>query len=479
LDENPVGLASKALKAPRALSMAYGMLTRARQTRAEDGFILIEVLVSAVILAIVAGAVLTLIAATTRSAASSRNHSVAYGLAQENQAQLRTLQISKLNRYAHDETVEIGGTKYTIESRGVFVNDKTGTGSCSSSDDSADYVEITSTVSSPTLLHPVALQSIVAPSSGSLDPSHGTIAFQINNATEGGVAGISLTGSGTANFSGSSDSNGCAVFTDLPYGNYTVTATGNGLITPEGSETWSEKVGAPAHGTAQVPISFDRPGAIEQEFVYKEPTAGEMKPAPVDSMELFQSENGNKTITYGTPNLRSRSATQIDERVYPFQTKYKVYAGSCTSNDPDPANKGINAAAVAHAEVTAGHVATPPPIQIPALNLAVTDSSGKVVQGATVILTDTTCTYNSKKVKREFTTNKVGHIVNSGETELGTTTQAVGLPFGTYEICVSATISGQTRRAEATGSNTVTVNNLSSAATKSLKLGTTSSAECK
>ena len=46
------------------------MASRARKMPpGEDGFILIEVLVSAVILAIVAGAVLTLITATTRSAA--------------------------------------------------------------------------------------------------------------------------------------------------------------------------------------------------------------------------------------------------------------------------------------------------------------------------------------------------------------------------------------------------------------------------
>ena len=57
----------------------------------EDGFILIEVLVSAVILAIVAGAVLTLITAATRSAASTRNHSTAYGLAQEDQARMQEL----------------------------------------------------------------------------------------------------------------------------------------------------------------------------------------------------------------------------------------------------------------------------------------------------------------------------------------------------------------------------------------------------
>ncbi len=133
------------------------MPSRARKPASgEDGFIIIEVLVSAVILAIVAGAVLTLISATTRSAASGRTHSTAYGLAQEDQARLRALRISTLNGLDETENEEtIGGTTYTIESTGTFVNNSTGTVSCTESNASADYVQITSTVTAPTLLNPV------------------------------------------------------------------------------------------------------------------------------------------------------------------------------------------------------------------------------------------------------------------------------------------------------------------------------------
>jgi len=480
LDENPVGLPSitarTGVEAPKGGVPGVDgvrMLTRARQTEAEDGFILIEVLVSAVILAIVAGAVLALITATTHSAASARDHSVAYGLAQEDQAQLRTMQISRLNRSFQPRTVEIGGTSYRVESKGVFVNDKSGTTSCTAANASADYVTITSTVSSPTLLHPVTLQSVVSPTSGSLDPSHGTISFQVNNALGGGVSGISLTGSGTSNFSGSSDSSGCAVFADLPSGNYKVVAIGHGLITPEGKETWTkEQVGAPASGTQQVPIRFETPGTIAAKFVYKEPTTGELAPAPVDSMELYNSENEQKTITFWAPAATPRAPELKDESVFPFPTKYKVYAGSCTSNEPDPKNEGINSAALAKVEVTAGSVSTPTnPIQIPALNLTVT-YGGNPVKGATVMVTDTTCKYNGVNLKREFTTNSIGHIANSSTDPTQPATQAVGLPFGTYRVCVSAKISStQTRWGEVPS---VTVNNLTTAASKSVTLGTTS-----
>lgn len=453
--------------------MALVMLTHARKAPSgEGGFIIIEVLVSALILAIVAGAVLTLITATTRSAASERSHSVAYGLAQEDQARMRTLRISSLNHLKQTREETIGGTTFTVESTGLFVNAKTGTASCTEQNSSADYVEITSTVSSPTLLHPVSLQSIVAPSSGSLDPTHGTLSFLITNAQGEGVSGVSVTGSGASNFSGSSESSGCAIFADLPSGNYKVTATANGLITPEANSTYvKEQVGAPSGGTQQVVIHFDKAGTIAPSFVYKDPTTGNLLPAPVDSMELFDSENEAKTITFGTPTTVPRTAKLEDKLAYPFKTAYAVYAGSCTSNNPDPESKKINEAAIGSAAVTPGGVSSPT-IQLPALNLGVT-YNGQAVQGAKVTLTDTTCKYNGTKVQREYTTNKAGHIVDS-KAELESETQAVGLPFGTYEICVSAKINGlEYRRAELKEASSVPVNNLTTAVSKGLALSGT------
>jgi len=92
----------------------------------EDGFALIEVLVSALILAIVAAGVLSLLAATTRSAAAERNHSQAYALAQEDQARLRSVRLSSLNRLKQTNAYTLGGTKFTVESSGVFVNNTKG-----------------------------------------------------------------------------------------------------------------------------------------------------------------------------------------------------------------------------------------------------------------------------------------------------------------------------------------------------------------
>jgi Tfp pilus assembly protein PilV len=448
----------------------------------ESGFIIIEVLVSALILAIVAGAVLALITATTHSAAAGRSHSTAYALAQEDLAQMRTLQLTKLNGYKEVETgVNVGGNEYTIESRGVFINNQTGTYSCTEANGSADYAQITSTVSSPTLLTPVTLQSIVSPTSGSLDPTHGAIDIQVNNALEQGVSGVLITGTGPTSLSGITDVNGCANFADIPYGNYKMVATGKGLITPEGTETWSQTVAAPAKATQQVPIHFDKPGNLEASFEYLEPKTNTLVPAQIDSMEVYQSSNGQKTITVGTPQSTPRVSSLSKEKLYPFTTKYAVYAGSCTTNNPDPEGKNINQAAIGTIQVKGGTTAaSEPAIQVPALNLGVTYEN-KAVKGATVILTDNNCKYNGSNVRREYTTDKAGHIFNGGTpAELEAETLAVGVPFGTYTICASAKInSTEYRKAELSGSSSVTVNNLATAVAKNMALtGTKSTTSC-
>src|SRR5215470_9330084 len=100
------------------------MVTRARNLSSdEDGFIIIEVLVSALILAIVGGAVLTLITASTRGAAAQRDRSVGYDVAQADQARMRMMKLTEISGIeSHTRTESRSGTAYSITSERVFVN---------------------------------------------------------------------------------------------------------------------------------------------------------------------------------------------------------------------------------------------------------------------------------------------------------------------------------------------------------------------
>jgi Tfp pilus assembly protein PilV len=437
----------------------------------EDGFILIEVLVSALILSIVAAAVLALLSSTTRSAASQRVHAQAVALAQENQARLRTMRITKLNRLEPTpETVELDGTKFTVKSSGVFVNNTTGTVSCSGGETAVtDYVEITSSVSASELQHPVELRSIVSPSNGSLDPTHGTISFKAANASNQPLSGVVISGSGTglSSFNGETDVNGCANFADLIAGNYSVITSAHGMVNRQGETTTTQPIGAPSAGTQAVQLFYDSPGSVKVKFKYRVGSGGTYAEATADSIEAYNGELG-KALTVLAPG--GTRALEINAtNLYPFSSKYAIYAGACETGNPDPKEEKKNQEAIAFLQIERGKAIEPvPTIQLPALNLTIQSSSGAAVSGARVTITDanSNCKLNGNPVKRVYTTNASGNPSNgaSGPAEYG-------LPFGKYNICASTGSGTQFRRVE---TSSVPVESLSNWEVKTLKLPSSS-----
>ena len=161
-----------------------------RPRRTEAGFALIEVLVSAVIAGRSSPAASSpCCSATGRSAAEQRHRSEAYARrpgrpgAAALDADLRPQQPQR-----RPATVTLNGTPFTVNSTGDFVNDTTG-----------DRLlrqrappRPTTSRSPPTspgpawaTAAPVAIQSIVSPPNGSLDPSHGTLTISVDNAAGG------------------------------------------------------------------------------------------------------------------------------------------------------------------------------------------------------------------------------------------------------------------------------------------------------
>jgi type II secretory pathway pseudopilin PulG len=425
------------------------MTTPTRPSQAQEGFILIEVLVSALILAIVAGAVLTLVTATTRGAATQRTHAVAYGLAQEAQAELRTMRISTLGNYSNVETRPIAGTNYTIEKQSVFVSNTTQTVSCGAND-KPDYIRLTATVSAPTMRIPVTLRSVVSPTNGSLEPNVGSVQIQARNAANEPLSGVrfELVNSMGAARVGTSESTGCASFGDIPAGQYTLNSSAGELVNTEGKTSTSTPVTvATSEISRPTAVSYDKPGWIQPVFVVLNSTTSVLEPATVDSMEVFNSEAGSSTAKlWSSSPSGSRVSTLKAEKLFPFRSKYTLYAGSCEKNNPDPTGKlTANDAAMGFAEVLPGGGASPR-IQLPALNLTVKYGSGEV-RGAAVTVTDTKC-----GTKRTYVTNKAGHLAatQEGPTE-------AGLPWSTYTICVSAFLEGKYRKFEKSG---VAVENL-------------------
>lgn len=425
-----------------------------RTSHGEDGFALIEVLVSALVLAIVAGAVLSLLQATTRSAASERRHAQAYALAQEDQSRLRSLRLSTLNRLEQNEEITLEGTVFTVESQGVFINNATRQPSnCTSGQTAADYVQITSSVSWYGSTNPVVLQSIVSPSNGSLDPNHGTLVITAKKVGSEPLAGLGLSGIGPGTFSGTTDSTGCANFADLPAGNYKLTPSGPpGLVGTDGLPPHEQEVGVSAATTTTVALKYDYGASLPVEFEYTA-GGGTFKPAKLDSVYV---QNTSGSAAYWTPT-KARELKLTASPIYPFPAEDSIWAGSCSGNNPG--STGTVGRLFKSGEI----VTTPIKLKVPTLEITV-KKDGNALSNATVTITDENCNDPTTKepVMRTYVSETNGHQSSSS-----TGSPEYGLPYSTYKICASAFYSGEYHRRRETG---VSVKSFTSVVSKSLSV---------
>ena len=395
------------------------------QTEGEQGSVLVEVLVSSIMLVIAAVGVFSAFDAATRSTAEERHRAQADGLAQADLARLRTMRISALSNLHQTKVVTIEKTPYTVESAAEFQTDKTGTASCDAGTASADYVEIRSTVTWPSLgtRAPVVAQSLVAPPNGSISAESGSLAIQIVDAEENGIEGVGLSGSGAGTFNGATGLNGCAIFGNLPHGAYTLTVAGSSLIDRDGKAPQPQPTSVVAESTNTLALQYDQPGDVTAKF--ETWVGGKLVPSSADAIVAFNS--GMKLArAFGTPGTPQKEVTATP--LFPFTSTYSVFAGSCAANDPSLFAEAPAAGTVAEPLVTAGG-STTVTIDLPALHLATWSGSGVAEPGlpvaaATVKVADTKCE-EGKPVIRTFTTDAEGGLPDPG------------LPYSSYDVCVS------------------------------------------
>jgi Tfp pilus assembly protein PilV len=442
---------------------------------------LIEVLMSALVLTIAGAGVAAVMATSVATSGEQRHGTEAYALAQQDQARLATMQLAKLNNLNQIREVPLNGVNFKVRSTGLWINNKTSSQVCTEgSTASADYVQISSVVTWPKMeaSEKARIVSIISPSgSQSVDPSHGLLPVRITNANNEPVPHVSLSGSqveGSGHFEGETDANGCAYFADIPMQNssgankpnYQVTANGEsaGLIGKDGLASVTSTGAASTESPQFLSFLFDRPSTIPVTFKYRVGSTTEFKPAAADSLVLVNNGMTTSRVFWTTSGVRE--ATVNASPVFPFKSPYSIYAGACAVNNPNPEEKPTapGAAAMVSATAPAGGTATPVTIQLPALNLTVTYKSAPF-KGARVTVTDKSCEAKGSKVKRVFTTNAEGRM-----SATSTGVAEPGLPWGIYELCVSAEVEpGKIRRATV---STVTVQNLTTGTTQAVELPT-------
>jgi Tfp pilus assembly protein PilV len=436
----------------------------------DSGFALIEALVSAVLLTIVAAGTFTYFIASTHATAQERRRAQAHNLAEGDLERLRSMPVTcpKTNpscTYAvasmvgapQSRTVVQGGTVYTIVSRAQYVNDPSITSDCSAGSGSRDYIGISSTVTWPDIgtRPPVSAASIVTPPSGSVVPNSGSLRINVVDSRGNPISGATLNGSGISptqgSFSGTTNSAGCVLWKNVPSGNYapTVGGTAASMVDKDGhfpGEAALPQIGVTDQATSTYSFIYDRPGSAAVSFRTRD-YSNTLGPTAFDSMVFIQSGMTSQSRPFSV----SPAATTINAiQLFPFTASYSAFAGTCTGSstsapgdNPNPTSLVSPPApnAIPSFTVPVGGSPNPQPtIQIPSLLVTVykgTTTSSAVAVGATVKVRDLNCS----NFLRTYTTNASGQL------------DQPGLPYSDFSVCASGLdTTGATRRIATGGS---------------------------
>ncbi len=328
------------VKLTRRLSAAAG----------DDGFTLVEMMVSLVILSIVSSGFaygLTLAMVTTRddrarvqaSNLAARELEIVrneFGATKTAPTELgSTSQVTNPHQLPGGQTgkaLNLDGRNFTVVRTVEWLPSGTGTSPCDGG----------SVVTYPSLgvnvrvywqdageTRDVESNTVLTPPKNTLAVNQGFIAAKVLGADGTGVASlpVDITGPGGAQTRVTAG-DGCAVFAVTTAGNYSVILNEPGYVTLDGQPSTS-KPATVAAGTIQIiPFSYDAAATIEVGFGVDGDPPGYTAPTPIPSVTLFNASlpgSGKKFVNSGVSEITG---------LWPYKEGYSVWAGTCTLSDP-------------------------------------------------------------------------------------------------------------------------------------------------
>lgn len=391
---------------------------RFARLRDEAGFGLIEVVVSALLMVLVASGVYLGLDAASATSGINKRRSVASGLAQQDQDRMRSMTVNSLSNFRDTRTVTVASIPYTIESRASWVSDSTGSASCTSGAAGANYLGIISTVTWPTMtVAPVTVESIVAPPVGSFGDDQGSIAVQVRDRNGTGVPGVDVSLTGALAYTDVTNAQGCVLWGYLPVGNYDVDVAKAGYVDPQGVQQPTKPVGVVGAATNTLAFDYDLGGRIQADYQTWSGTAV----VPANGTE-FTAVSSYLTVPLAPFGDGAPHASFTSGLVFPFTSPYGVYAGNCAGADPL-----ANGQPATLAQVNPGATAVVA-VREPPINLRVVDGAAPVAN-ATVKLAGTGSGCGALPARA---TSATGYLVDPA------------YPYGTYSACVQSAGRAQT-----------------------------------
>jgi type II secretory pathway pseudopilin PulG len=462
--------------------------------RGQHGFLLIEVMMSALIVGLMVVATFTGFEGLTHKSAEQRAVDEAAVLAAQSQQQLRSDPASVLLAFKEGKntyTATAAGTTFTIVQKASFGNGSAQTG-CAATETTkgqGTYILISSTVSwHRMVVKPVEESSLITPPIGSaldVEASNG------ETPTSGVPVVIKYVPAGstsTSSLEGTTGPNGCVLFAGIPSTEAKVEVREtSGIVNRHGTQSWpTEAVTLAPNVLTHHALKLAHAGSVTAEFTYENATKDTHKnnagtgnveeTVTGDTFVVYNSEmeqppnfeEGSTTnpepftgtlfeIIPGEPGAYKQTASSPTEPIkypqgnlfpFPSPKNWTAWAGDCIENKPETFDAAVKAEAKT---VPPGAPAT---IKVPTTYVMLyvysksqaeikamakkgeaTWPSLETAQAKLVTITDKKCSGispdNETPVKDEHTQ----YTTTGGE--WGGHLSAPFQPFGEYELCLA------------------------------------------
>jgi hypothetical protein len=334
---------------PSAAHRASWRARVAARLRCERGDTLIEVIVAALMVALIATASLGGFSDINDITHSQRSEEQATALAEQDEARLKGLTISQLSASGPGAgnwtqtgiTVPGSATQYTVVSSARFISGSTGAAACSGGN--ADIVQTSSTVTwsgAQGARNPVVIHGEITPSEG------GAFVASVVDDLGNGVPGVTISATGPSTTTPvTTDSSGCVVFSGLENGTYTISyAVPAGWVTTTGTAPPTETAAVTATHTQPTPaVELGNAGIVTANFTTTLPTGVSM-PSASDQFVLANNQMNPASVVFGTDSSPTNNVYQnplsTTQTIFPYDQSlgnnytYTAYAGSCISDVP-------------------------------------------------------------------------------------------------------------------------------------------------
>jgi Tfp pilus assembly protein PilV len=415
------------------------LLSLRARLRRESGFALIEVMMSAMLVAMLAVGVLKGLDAADASSGNNRSRSIAGDLATQDQERLRSYRAKELSNLRETNVRRVSGINYSVVSTAEWVADSSGTRSCTSSTTQADYIKVSSTVSWPAMqTKAVTISSLIAPPNGSFG-DEGGLGVQVSDRNATGVSGVAVEVTGPKNVGGTTDSQGCVFFGYLAAGQYSITFSKPGYVDANGVNVVVRQAGVVDEATQLVPIDYDQAGAGTINVTTKKAAAAAI-PAYAPYVSLGNSglnAPGSRVFGDGTPRTSFNSTTPMLPAtnpglglLFPFTAGYSAYTGNCVGANPavlpsTPITPPLLTVAPGGSATT---TVLEPAAIVKRFTSGTSGATTALPVGTRVVLTakSTSCGGNSEWKVADST----------GWLQSTSTPADQGIPYGLYDICV-------------------------------------------